>query len=281
LMGLLGGLLDYYRGLGLESHIAQALFILGIFAVGGIIFIFFFALHVPYEMSLVNMTVANATNATIPVETGTKILSSWDSAFSVISVFGVGVLVAGGSFFLGGLLGFLFGIPKMISQPAGGDNTARTSQQYRANTNLEDISDWLTKIVIGVGLVELSAVPSLLDMYAKMIAPALGGVPSSGAVAIAIFLYYSLVGFLIVYLATRGYMESDLEKQERMELYREKVEKLEKELQLDQRKLEAESNLIKMNNLAYEKDILELTRRIQEMKLQTNSQETADTANEE
>ena len=280
-MGLLGGLLDYYRGLGLESHIAQALFILGIFAVGGIIFIFFFALHVPYEMSLVNMTVANATNATIPVETGTKILSSWDSAFSVISVFGVGVLVAGGSFFLGGLLGFLFGIPKMISQPAGGDNTARTSQQYRANTNLEDISDWLTKIVIGVGLVELSAVPSLLDMYAKMIAPALGEVPSSGAVAIAIFLYYSLVGFLIVYLATRGYKESDLEKQERMELYREKVEKLEKELQLDQRKLEAESNLIKMNNLAYEKDILELTRRIQEMKLQTNSQETADTANEE
>ncbi|HII76642.1 MAG TPA: hypothetical protein HA264_06350 [Methanolinea sp.] len=280
-MGLLGGLLDYYRDLGLESHIAQALFILGIFAVGGIIFIFFFALHVPCEMSLVNMTVANATNATIPVETGTKILSSWDSAFSVISVFGVGVLVAGGSFFLGGLLGFLFGIPKMISQPAGGDNTARTSQQYRANTNLEDISDWLTKIVIGVGLVELSAVPSLLDMYAKMIAPALGGVPSSGAVAIAIFLYYSLVGFLIVYLATRGYMESDLEKQERMELYRERVEKLEKELQLDQRKLEAESNLIKMNNLAYEKDILELTRRIQEMKLQTNSQETADTANEE
>src|SRR5690606_24807937 len=138
LMGLLGGLLDYYRDLGLESHIAQALFILGIFAVGGMIFIFFFALHVPCEMSLVNMTVANATNATIPVETGTKILSSWDSAFSVISVFGVGVLVAGGSFFLGGLLGFLFGIPKMISQPAGGDNTARTSQQYRANTNLED-----------------------------------------------------------------------------------------------------------------------------------------------
>jgi len=280
-MGLLGGLLDYYRGLGLESRIAQALFILGIFTVGGIVFIFFFALHVPYEMSLVNVTVANATNATSPVETGTKILSSWDSAFSVISVFGVGVLVAGGSFFLGALLGFLFGIPKMISQPAGGDNTARTSQQYRANTNLEDISDWLTKIVIGVGLVELSAVPSLLDMYAKMIAPALGGVPSSGAVAIAIFLFYSLVGFLIVYLATRGYMESDLEKQERMELYREKVERMEKELQLDRAKIEKEYNLIKMNNLAYEKDILALTMKIQEMKLRANSQETADTANEE
>jgi tetratricopeptide (TPR) repeat protein len=114
---------------------------------------------------------------------------------------------------LGGLLGFLFGIPKAakLQNQSEGANNGKYRERYVENTNLEDISDWLTKIIIGVGLVELSKIPQLLNQYAKMIAPALGGIPSSEGFALAISTYYSVIGFFFVYLATRAYMESGLE----------------------------------------------------------------------
>src|SRR5215210_8985404 len=53
----------------------------------------------------------------------------------------VAVLLAGGAFAAGGLLGFLFGIPRALagSEGAGEERDARSG--YRPNTNLEQISD--------------------------------------------------------------------------------------------------------------------------------------------
>jgi len=179
-------LLDYYKSSGWrESYIGQAIIVLAICAFGGIIFILFFALQTP----------------------------------DVIAVFGSGVLIGGASFFLGGFLGFLFGIPKTIKQQPQAVTTSTGNpvfqEQFLENTNLEDISDWLTKIIIGVGLIELTQIPQLLNQFSVMIAPALGGIPSSGAFGIALFVFYSIIGFLVIYLATRRYMDDELERKRR------------------------------------------------------------------
>src|SRR5215831_2761083 len=64
-----------------------------------------------------------------------------------------------GAVVLGALLGFVFGIPRTLQHdiaPSPNPGIAEQDQiAYQINTNLEQISDWLTKIIIGVGLIEL------------------------------------------------------------------------------------------------------------------------------
>ena len=55
----------------------------------------------------------------------------------------------------GALVGFLFGVPKVNME--GAKPTA-----LRPNTNIEVVSDWLTKIIVGVGLVEFHKVGDFL-----------------------------------------------------------------------------------------------------------------------
>jgi hypothetical protein len=74
------------------------------------------------------------------------------------------------------------------------------------NTNLEEISDWLTKIIVGVGLVELQKAQSKLQEAAGLIAQALGGA-SQTSFAYALMVYFSIVGFFGGYLITRLYLQ--------------------------------------------------------------------------
>src|SRR5258708_423417 len=79
---------------------------------------------------------------------------------------------------IGALLGFIFGIPRVPRsaasaapqpQPAGGATGAASTsappqddRRLTTNTNLEDISDWLTKILVGAGLAQLAVLPGKL-----------------------------------------------------------------------------------------------------------------------
>ena len=91
---------------------------------------------------------------------------------------GTGILFAGGTFALGMLLGFLFGFPAASSgsapqpgaQPSGAPPQGQTVQagggpaaphpaSVFRNTNLHEISDWLTKVIVGAGLVDLTRLP--------------------------------------------------------------------------------------------------------------------------
>ncbi len=82
---------------------------------------------------------------------------------------GVSLIVVTAATAVGCLLGFLFGIPRSLqgnrTQP--GDNrpsaqgsveqprdAASVARSFMNNTSLEEISDWLTKIIIGLGLVQ-------------------------------------------------------------------------------------------------------------------------------
>jgi len=142
---------------------------------------------------------------------------TWKGFFLALSV---GLLVAGAAAFVGGTLGFLFGIPRTLQRDGAGANesnapgaAASASDQrigYRANTNLEQISDWLTKILVGVGLTQIRELRSGLVSLAAFASQGLGGQPYSQVFALALLSYYAVLGFLFGYLWTRLFLAGAL-----------------------------------------------------------------------
>jgi hypothetical protein len=118
----------------------------------------------------------------------------------------VATLVAGGAFVVGGLLGFLFGIPRSLAGPEGAGDDAAAAGAYRPNTNLEQISDWLTKILVGVGLVQFATLARHAGDLVNFLGPALGGEPLGESFAAATLVIFSISGFLAFYLVTRIYL---------------------------------------------------------------------------
>jgi hypothetical protein len=116
----------------------------------------------------------------------------------------VALMVALACLMVGGALGFLFGIPRAgrADLPEGDGQSA---MRFRANTNLEDISDWLTKILVGVGLIQLGQLSEPLGRLVTAVAAGIGD-PPSPSFALALLLYFTLVGFLASYLLTRLYL---------------------------------------------------------------------------
>jgi hypothetical protein len=129
----------------------------------------------------------------------------------------IGLLLAGAFGLLGGLIGFLFGIPRSLQAPEGvppgpaapgsaAGSAREPAITYHPNTNLEQISDWLTKILVGVGLTQLTALPRYLKVLAAYLAPGFGPIEHPELLAIAIALYFSISGFLFGYLWTRLFL---------------------------------------------------------------------------
>jgi CheY-like chemotaxis protein len=124
---------------------------------------------------------------------------------------------------IGDIIGFLFGIPRVLQQPdvkppatppaagtAAPPATPPTDQDFsyrqEVNTNLEQISDWLTKIIVGIGLIELRRLPELLSRVSGFMAAGLGATPQAQVLAAGIIIYFSILGFLSGYLLTRIYL---------------------------------------------------------------------------
>lgn len=122
-------------------------------------------------------------------------------------------MAAAAPFSLGVFIGFLFGIPKTRQEPPLRDG--ERAHPVQPNTNLEQISDWLTKILIGVGLTQLTQIPRELQGVAEYLAHSIGGEANgaSGVVA-AILVYFSIAGFLWGFLVTRLILEPELGRHE-------------------------------------------------------------------
>ena len=135
----------------------------------------------------------------------------------------VALLWAGACLISGCFIGFLFGIPRVVQtetdaagavKPAStrsnsGDGAAGRSAGsggYRqlVNTNLVEISDWLTKIIVGLGLVNLQKVPGLIDSAASVLGSELPG--PAYAFSTALIVAFSVLGFLMGYLYTRLFL---------------------------------------------------------------------------
>jgi hypothetical protein len=112
-------------------------------------------------------------------------------------VLAVGFFLAGGTTLIGSVVGFLFGVPRHSTRNQG-------TSSYTPNTNLERISDWLTKILIGASLVQASEVIASFKSLAWYVGPEFGNSPGGPTIAGALIVHYLLVGFfqgfLLAYL---------------------------------------------------------------------------------
>jgi hypothetical protein len=129
-----------------------------------------------------------------------------------ISVSVVGFMYSGAALLVGCFIGFLFGIPRTLQQNIDNQRESQPtsahpySVAYRPNTNLEQISDWLTKILVGVSLTQISSIPLRFKQISAFMAAGLGNFGSSGVFAITLLIFFSICGFLAGYLWTRLYL---------------------------------------------------------------------------
>ena len=133
------------------------------------------------------------------------------------SYLGTGMLTALAAFLSGCVVGFLFGIPRVIS--SGQLRHDKGSQAYVPSTNLAEVSDWLTKLLLGAGLVQLTRLGApighLIDTVAAGLTSATAPtVPSSAAkvMAGAILFGYAAIGLLDAYVVTTMWYQEKLEK---------------------------------------------------------------------
>ncbi|HKQ78056.1 MAG TPA: hypothetical protein VJ810_30440 [Blastocatellia bacterium] len=140
------------------------------------------------------------------VPAGVKLTQhDWSGALTVL---GSGLFMAGASTLAGAVIGFLFGVPRRHDSASNGDNPGSDITTYRPNTNLEQISDWLTKIIVGVGLIQFPQIIRFFKTIANDAGPAFGTAPSGNIIALSIVIHYMLVGFfqgfLLAYLWLPG-----------------------------------------------------------------------------
>jgi len=138
-----------------------------------------------------------------------------------LRIYVLSILFAAASAICGWLLGLLFGIPRSLASadmPAQSSSSADTPaagghiigyfrRTSRVNTNLEDISDWLTKTIVGVGLTQLYWVPHYLWNAAQKLNIYGFHWGNYGALlALSLFLYFAPSGFWLGYIGTRTFL---------------------------------------------------------------------------
>ena len=137
----------------------------------------------------------------------------WSDALMILCRGGMLSLAFGA---VGGLIGFLFGIPRTgrgastqqgSSQQAdrrqSPDATPTAASEQNPNTNLEEVSDWLTKIILGAGLTQLVKVPEKIKGIGEYLQSDFGG---SRLLPEAIAIHSLVLGFFIGYLITRLFL---------------------------------------------------------------------------
>ena len=107
-------------------------------------------------------------------------------------------MIAFTSLIVGAFVGFIFGIPRT---PA-----TNSSKDIGANTNLEEISDWITKIIVGVSLVQLNQISGGITELGNTVSAGLDNHPSSFVFSVSTMIFYFVGGFLLAYLWSRIYL---------------------------------------------------------------------------
>ncbi len=132
-------------------------------------------------------------------------------------------LIQAAAALVGIILGFLFGIPKALQETPNSaieiDKSLGLKPKYRSNTNLEQVSDWLTKILVGVGLTQFMNVKIFLNDISEALIAGAPGLQNAKSLIVASIIFKLLLGFLGSYLMTRLFMgpafaQADEEKKE-------------------------------------------------------------------
>src|SRR4051812_35467695 len=123
-----------------------------------------------------------------------------------LTFLGLALLTGATGYAGGGLIGFLFGVPRV-------DATQGAQSGITSNTNLEQVSDWLTKIIVGVSLVEFAQINAALQGFRTEVDLAIGphpnpagvitGIGGAGFAACLILIGSAIAGFLAAYLKSK------------------------------------------------------------------------------
>ena len=96
----------------------------------------------------------------------------------------------------GAFIGFLFGVPKV-------NPTVIDGADLLPNTNIETVSDWLTKIIVGVGLINFKEIGGFLSSTSNELAASLA---MDAPFAMALIIYFFVAGLIQGYLLTRMFL---------------------------------------------------------------------------
>ena len=138
-----------------------------------------------------------------------------------LSILSISAIIALTSAIVGAFIGFIFGIPRT---PA-----VKESGNIGANTNLEEISDWITKIIVGVSLVQLNQLSGGIYKLGETLSHGMGDQPSSFVFSVSTMIFYFVGGFFLGYLWSRIYLPKIL-LTSMEEGYRRKIKEKEDEL---------------------------------------------------
>lgn len=126
--------------------------------------------------------------------------------------FAVGMIAGSASFLAACLVGFLFGIPRVVTS----DTRTAAKGQRLPSSNLAAVSDWLTKLLLGAVLVSLARLGSLAAKTNDHLASALGmsNSPtfSASITAASVLIVFGATGMLISYFATTSWYIDKLKK---------------------------------------------------------------------
>ncbi|MBS1520696.1 MAG: hypothetical protein JST50_06860 [Bacteroidetes bacterium] len=117
-------------------------------------------------------------------------------------------LAVTGAVYLGGCaMGFLFAIPKSVQGkpvPVANAQASDKNDDYNDNTSLEEISDWLTKIIVGLSLTQFNQILDRIDQAAIKISEALKHPGNDLYVfSYGLIVFYFIAGLTIGYMWTR------------------------------------------------------------------------------
>lgn len=129
---------------------------------------------------------------------------------NALALFGVAMILLQAAFVVGALLGFIFSVPRVLARGTVGAADGTTGDGRRlleTNSNLERISDWLTTLLVGAGLTQISRVGEGMVAFRDFVTTsvAAGGPVLSVLPGIApmILVIGAILGFLVMYLYTR------------------------------------------------------------------------------
>lgn len=128
----------------------------------------------------------------------------------------VGMLTALAALLVGFFAGFLIGVPKVVSS----GQLRLESSTFSPSSNLAEISDWLTKLLLGAGLVSLSRLGGPIGRLIDSVAGGLHGATSDPAIIQAakvtagtVMIAFTVLGLLVGYIVTSTWYQGRLEKQ--------------------------------------------------------------------
>lgn len=183
-------------------------------------------------------------------------------AIGLIALTGLGALV------VGAFVGFIFGIPRagifvyaateddqphLMEEGLPAVKNRGISSNYQPSTNLEQVSDWLTKIIIGVGLVEFGNIGAVLQNLGEAVNRRVVGINLNIEVlTISTVVIFAIIGFMGSYLWTRihyGGIQTDADRNVYASLasISRKINKYRKQQEEQNVKLEEQASLTSQN----------------------------------